>query len=161
MSESYSSTSDAGSARLAAEAERHRELLRKPVEEYRRRVAERARYLQPASASLLDDQADRHIADLLIDPDRHRDLDLDAYRAIRDGVPTRYDAQRHLFVARTTHGEIDIRPGGPERRLGIIARLAAAEVDLDQILTVAAVVVTHPGVPGEAGKPVARVWVER
>ncbi|MFI5779101.1 hypothetical protein [Nocardia sp. NPDC051570] len=156
MSEPYSSTSDAGAARLIAEAERHRELLRRPVDEYRRRVAERARRLDPAVGAVLTDQAERLIADLMIVPARHPALDVAAYRAVRDGLPVRYDARQHLFVARTARREIHIRPNGPERRLGIIARLAASGVDLDQILTVAAVVVTHPGGPCGAEIPPAR-----
>ncbi|MCM6778130.1 hypothetical protein NDR87_32075 [Nocardia sp. CDC159] len=156
MSDPYPSTSDAGDTRLHAEAERHRQLLRRPVDEYRRRVAQRAHHLDPAAAAVLTDQAERLIADLLIDPTRHRALNIDAYRAIRDGLPVRYDARHHQFVARTSRREIHIHPNGPERRLGIIARLATAGVDLDQILTVAAVVITHPGSPGEASDPPSR-----
>ncbi|RDI62919.1 hypothetical protein [Nocardia pseudobrasiliensis] len=160
MSDPYSSTSDADVARLRLEAERHRWLLREPIEEYWHRIAQRAADLGLEPGSLLIDQAERFIADLLIDPDHHVDLDLEAYRAVRDGVPVRYDAPNHLFVARIAGREVHIRPNGPERRLGIIARLAASGVDLDQILTVAAVVVTHPGRPGGAGVRVARVSAE-
>ncbi|MGY2061562.1 hypothetical protein ACW9HQ_42375, partial [Nocardia gipuzkoensis] len=92
MSDPYSSTSDADDARLRLEVERHRWLLRTPVEEYWHRIAQRAADLGPEPGALLIEQAERFIADLLIDPDRHRDLDLEAYRAVRDGLPVRYDA---------------------------------------------------------------------
>ncbi|WP_019931052.1 hypothetical protein [Nocardia sp. BMG111209] len=145
MSELYS-TSDADD-RMAAVADRHRELLRGPVAEYRERVAQRARYFGQAGPILIE-QAERHITALMIDPERDRDLDVDAYRAMRDGLAVRYDTRQRVFVAQRGKREVSIRPDGPERRLGIIARLAAAGVDLDQILTVAAVVATHPGDPG-------------
>ncbi|WP_280272151.1 hypothetical protein [Nocardia wallacei] len=151
MAEFYSSTSDdRADDRLAAEIERHRELLRKPVAEHWRRVDLRIRSAAPAVQYLLVKQAGRLVDGLLIDAERHRDLDVDAYRAVRDGVPLRYDARRRVFVALRGRQEILIRPDSKERRLGIIARLAADRVDVDQILTVATVVVSHPAYPGVA-----------
>ncbi|WP_024802558.1 hypothetical protein [Nocardia sp. BMG51109] len=151
MAEFYSSTSDnrAGD-RLAAEIERHRELLAGPVADHWRRVDLRIRFADPSVQHLLVKQAERLLDGLMIDAERHRDLDVDAYLAVRDGVPVRYDARRRRFVAERGGREIVIRPDGQERRLGIIARLAASGVDVDQILTVAAVVVAHPGFPGAA-----------
>ncbi|MBF6171778.1 hypothetical protein [Nocardia blacklockiae] len=151
MAEFHSSASDdRADDRLAAEIERHRELLRKPVAEHWRRVDLRIRTAAPPVQYLLVKQAERLVDDLLIDAERHRDLDVDAYRAIRDGVPLRYDARRRRFVAQRGRREISIRPDGQERRLGIIARLAADGVDVDQILTVATVVISHPDYPGAA-----------
>ncbi|MBB5915023.1 hypothetical protein BJY24_003890 [Nocardia transvalensis] len=149
MAEFYSS-SDRADDRLAAEIARHRELLRRPVAEHWRRVDLRLRFAEPAVQHLLVRQAERLIDGLMIDADRHRDLDVEAYRAVRDGVPLRYDARRRQFVAERGRREILIRPDGQERRLGIIARLAADGVDVDQILTVATVVVSHPDYPGAA-----------
>ncbi|MBF6063623.1 hypothetical protein IU500_23445 [Nocardia terpenica] len=151
MSELRSSSSDGADRRLSAVIAEHRELLRAPAEEYRRAAAARARRSAPVGEPLLAEQTDRLIADLMIDPVRHRRLDIDAYLAVRDGIPLRYDAQRHRF----TGPGVTVHPNGPERRLGIIARLAARGADLDQILTVATVVITHPGAAGEA-TPLAR-----
>ncbi|WP_280382041.1 hypothetical protein [Nocardia wallacei] len=147
MAEFCSSTSG---DRLETEIARHRELLRSAVAQHWRRVDLRLRFAEPAVQRLLVKQAERLIDGLMIDAERHRDLDVDAYRAVRDGVPLRYDARRRRFVAQRGRREILIRPDGQERRLGIIARLAASGVDVDQILTVATVVITHPESPGAA-----------
>jgi hypothetical protein len=156
MAELGSSTSGDTDARLVAEAQRHRELLRAAVEEYRYRVARNAQYLRSTQPPSLLAQAEERIADLLIDPVRHHDLDVDAYLAVREGWPTRFDARRQMFVAARGRREVWIGPHGAERRLGIIARLAADGVDLEQILIVAAVVVAHPAVPGAAVVPPVR-----
>ncbi|RDI46323.1 hypothetical protein [Nocardia mexicana] len=151
MAEFCSSTSDDTTGdRLEAEIVRHRELLRGAVAEHWRRVDMRLRFAEPAVQRLLVKQAERLVDGLMIDPERHRDLDVDAYRVVRDGVPLRYDARRRRFVAQRGRREILIRPDGQERRLGIIARLAAGGVDVDQILTVATVVISHPEFPGAA-----------
>ncbi|WP_067670708.1 hypothetical protein [Nocardia miyunensis] len=157
MSELRSSTSDhSAEGRLVAEAQRHRELLRKPVEDYRRRLVVHARHLQPMQRSPLLTRAEERIADLMIDPVRHRELDLDAYRAVRDGLPTRWDARWLRFIAQSGSREISIGPHSAERRLGIIARLAARDVEIEQILTVASVVIAHPAGPDAAVVPPVR-----
>ncbi|MBU3066759.1 hypothetical protein KO481_35235 [Nocardia sp. NEAU-G5] len=148
MSELRSSTSD-GSFELTAEAQRHRDLLRGPVEEYRRRIALQARYVPMQGQALLE-RAEERIADLMIDPSRHHDLDLEVYRAVRDGWPTRFDSRWQMFVATRGRREVLIPPQGPERRFGIIARMAANRVELEQILLVAMVVIAHPEGPGAA-----------
>lgn len=157
MSELRSSTSDGSfDAELAAEAQRHRDLLRGPVEEYRRRVGAQTGYLPPAQRPAQLARAQERIADLMIDPSRHRDLDLTAYRAVRDGWPTRFDSRCQMFVATRGRHEVLIPPQGAERRLGIIARMAANGVELEQILLVAMVVIAHPAGPGAAVVPPVR-----
>ncbi|GAB2702738.1 hypothetical protein [Nocardia thraciensis] len=151
MSESYSSTSGGGAGdQLETEIARHRELLRSAVAEHWRRVDVRLRFADPAVQRLLVKQTERLVDGLMIDAEQHRDLDVDAYRAVRDGAPLRYDARRRRFVAQRGRRVILIRPDGQERRLGIIARLAADGVDVEQILTVATVVISHPVFPGAA-----------
>ena len=157
MSELRSSTSDdSAGGRLVAEAQRHRELLRGPIEEYRRRLVLQAQHLQPMQRSPMLTRAEERIADLMIDPVRHRELDLEAYRAVREGLPTRWDARWQRFIAQRGPREIPIGPHSAERRLGIIARLASRNVEIEQILTVAAVVIAHPGGPGAAVVPPVR-----
>ncbi|MQY23682.1 hypothetical protein [Nocardia macrotermitis] len=157
MSEHRSSTSDSSADReLVTEAQRHRELLRGPIEDYRRRLVAQARYLQPMQRSPMLTKAEEHIADLMIDPVRHRDLDLEVYRAVRDGLPTRWDARYQRFIAQSGSREIPIWPHSAERRLGIIARLAARNVDVEQILTVSMVVIAHPAGPDAAVVPPVR-----
>ncbi|MBY8862690.1 hypothetical protein K7711_39915 [Nocardia sp. CA2R105] len=157
MSELRSSTSDdSAGSRLVAEAQRHRELLRKPVEDYRRRLVVQAGLLRPMQRSPLLTRAEERIADLMIDPVRHRELDLDAYLAVRDGLPTRWDARWQRFIAQNGSREIPIGPHTAERRLGIIARLASRDVEIEQILTVAAVVIAHPAGPDAAVVPPVR-----
>jgi hypothetical protein len=157
MSELRSSTSDdrAGNP-LLIEAQRHRELLRGPIEDYRRRLVLQAQYLQPMQRSPMLTKSEERIADLMIDPVRHRELDLDAYRAVRDELPTRWDARLLRFLAQSGTREIPIGPHGAERRLGIIARLASRGVEIEQILTVAAVVIAHPAGPDAAVVPHVR-----
>jgi hypothetical protein len=162
MSELRSSTSDDSSgAGLAAEAQRHREILRGPIEEYRRRMALQVQYLQPMQRTPMVARADERIADLMIDPARHRDLDLAAYRAVREGWPARFDSRRQMFVATSRRREVLIGPHSAERRLGIVARLAASGVELEQILLVASVVIAHPAGPGAAVVPPVRAAHDR
>jgi len=157
MSELRPSTSDGSSgAELAAEAQHHRDLLRGPVEEYRRRMAAQAQYLLPPQRPALLARVEERIADLMIDPVRHRDLDLTVYRAVRDGWPTRFDSRWQMFVATRGRREVVIPPQGAERRLGIIARMAANRVELEQILLVSVVVIAHPAGPGAAVVPPVR-----
>ena len=149
MAEFYSSASDNHTDdRLTAEIARHAALLSGPVAEHWRRVDLRIRSTDPAVQNLLVRQAKRLVDGLLIDAERHRGFDVDAYLAVRDGIPVRYDTRCRQFVAQRDGREIAIRPSGPERRLGLIARLAADGVDVEQILTVAAVVTARPGCPG-------------
>ncbi len=125
---------------LAAVCDRHRAVLQKAVTEYRWQLLRRTEYLEPGRAQLLRDQAERRIEALQIDPVRHRDLDIRAYLAVRDGLPLRYDARQRVFIARRGRDDVTIRPNSAERRLGIVARLATAGVALDQIVTVATAV---------------------
>ncbi|WP_174184596.1 hypothetical protein [Nocardia barduliensis] len=143
---------------LAAEIERHRALLRPAAEDYRRRVAERVEHLDPSDQEPWLRQAEQFIASLMIDPIRHSALDLDAYRAIRDGVPVRYDAGRRSYVVNRPDGDpLAIRPGLPEHRLGVIARLAQLELRLEQIqvvaLTTAQMVAPHEAARRPAKTP--------
>ncbi|WP_216902035.1 hypothetical protein [Nocardia alni] len=157
MAEFGSSTSDhSADARLAEQAQSHRELLRGPVEEYRWRLERQARYLGPTQRPPLLAVARERIADLMIDPVRHRELDMDAYLAVREGWPVRFDARRQMFVAERGRHEVWIGPHSAERRLGIIARLAAEGAELEQILLVASVVIAHPPGPGAAVVPPVR-----
>lgn len=157
MSELRSSTSDSSAhGELLAEARRHRELLRDPIEDYRRRLVLQAQYVQPMQRSPLLTRAEERIADLMIDPVRHRALDLDAYRAVRDELPARWDARLLRFLAQNGTREIPIGPHSAERRLGIIARLASRGVEIEQILTVATVVIAHPAGPDAAVVPPVR-----
>ncbi|MGK8490616.1 hypothetical protein [Nocardia asiatica] len=123
---------------FAAEIERHRALLRPAAEDYRRRVAQRVEHLDPSDQEPWLRQAEQFVESLLIDPIRHRALDLDAYRAIRDGVPVRYDTERRSYVVRRPGRDpLAIGPGLPEHRLGVIARLASLGLRLEQIQVVA------------------------
>lgn len=123
---------------LARVADRHRGLLHEAVEAYRLRIGEWVRYLEPGDRDLRLAQAERQIAELHIDPGRHRDLDLDAYRAVRDGVPMRFAPEHGAFVRpRSAGAPVLVRPGSPEHRLGVIARLAALGQTLEQIQVVA------------------------
>ncbi|MFC3966211.1 hypothetical protein [Nocardia jiangsuensis] len=131
---------------LAAVAERHRELLRDAVDAYRLRIGQWVRYLDPEDRALRLAQAERQLAELHIDPVRHADLDLDAYRAVRDGVPMRYVSEHGAFVRPRNAGPpVLVRPGSPEHRLGVVARLAALGQTLEQIQVVA--VTATVGVP--------------
>ncbi|MFI7003129.1 hypothetical protein [Nocardia sp. NPDC050175] len=123
---------------LAAEIERHRHLLRSAAEGYRWRVAQRVEYLDPPDRDMRLAHAERLIEALMIDPVRHNDLDLDAYRAVRDGAPIEFDTDRRTFVLRRPgRAPLPIRPGLPEHRLGVIARLAGLGLRLEQIQVVA------------------------
>ncbi|MFI6047221.1 hypothetical protein ACIA8C_36775 [Nocardia sp. NPDC051321] len=123
---------------LAAEIERHRHLLRSAAEGYRWRVAQRVEYLDPPDRDMRLAHAERLIEALMIDPVRHNDLDLDAYRAVRDGAPIEFDAERRTYVLhRPGRDPLPIRPGLPEHRLGVIARLAGLGLRLEQIQVVA------------------------
>ncbi|WP_405162423.1 hypothetical protein OG203_40070 [Nocardia sp. NBC_01499] len=123
---------------LAAEIERHRHLLRSAAEGYRWRIARRVEYLDPPDRDMRIAHAERLIETLMIDPIRHNALDLDAYRAVRDGAPIEFDAERRTYVLRRPGREpLPIRPGMPEHRLGVIARLAGLGLRLEQIQVVA------------------------
>ncbi|WP_280243558.1 hypothetical protein [Nocardia abscessus] len=123
---------------FAAEIERHRTLLRSAAKDYRWRVAQRVAHLDPSEQELWLRQAEQFVASLMIDPIRHSTLDLDAYRAIRDGIPVRYDAELRSYVLRRPEREpLLIHPGLPEHRLGVIARLASLGLRLEQIQVVA------------------------
>ncbi|MFF3224279.1 hypothetical protein ACFYV7_15910 [Nocardia suismassiliense] len=123
---------------LAAEIERHRYLLRAAADGYRWRVARQVEHLDPPDRDMRLAHAERLIDALLIDPIRHNDLDLDAYRAVRDGAPIEFDADRRTYVLRRDGQEpLPIRPGLPEHRLGVIARLAGLGLRLEQIQVVA------------------------
>lgn len=123
---------------LAAEIGRHRHLLRSAVEGYRWRVAQRVEYLDPPDRDRRLAHAERLIEALMIDPIQHSDLDLDAYRAVRDGAPIEFDAEHRTYVLRRPGREpLPIRPGLPEHRLGVIARLAGLGLRLEQIQVVA------------------------
>ncbi|MFI9510998.1 hypothetical protein [Nocardia sp. NPDC052566] len=125
-------------AELAAEIERHRYLLRHAADDYRVRVIQRVRHLDPPDQQLVLDQAERFIDALMINPVRHGDLDLDAYRAIRDGAPVEFDPELRTYVLRRAgRPPLVIRPGLPEHRLGVIARLAGLGLRLEQIQVVA------------------------
>ncbi|MBF6168318.1 hypothetical protein IU486_26725 [Streptomyces gardneri] len=123
---------------LAVEIERHRYLLHRAVEDYRLRVRRRFEHLDPPELELRLRQAEQFIEALMIDPIRHGALDLVAYRAIRDGAPVVFDAERRTYVLRR-HGQapLPIRPGLPEHRLGVIARLAGIGLRLEEIQVVA------------------------
>ncbi|WP_378739631.1 hypothetical protein [Nocardia brasiliensis] len=123
---------------LAAEIERHRYLLRTAADDYRWRVARQAECLEPYERDIRLAHAERLIDALLIDPIRHNDLDLDAYRAIRDGAPIEFDPDSRGYVLRRPgRTPLPIRPGLPEHRLGVIARLAGLGLRLEQIQVVA------------------------
>jgi hypothetical protein len=123
---------------FAAEIERHRSLLRQAAEDYRWRVAQRVEHLDPSDQEPWLRQAEQFVESLMIDPVRHSTLDLDAYRAIRDGAPVRFDTERRAYVLHRPEREpLVIRPGLPEHRLGIIARLASLGLRLEQIQVVA------------------------
>ncbi|MGW4091069.1 hypothetical protein [Nocardia sp. NPDC004750] len=141
---------------FAAEIERHRALLRPAAEDYRYRVAQRIKHLDPSDQEPFLRQAEQSIESLLIDPIRHSALDLAAYRAIRDGVPVRFDAERRAYVLRRPEREpLVIRPGLPEHRLGVIARLASLGLRLEQIQVVA-LTTAQMVAPHEALRPPAR-----
>lgn len=140
---------------LAVEIERHRSLLRRAAEDYRWRVAQRVEHLDPSEQEPWLRQAEQFIESLMIDPVRHSTLDLDAYRAIRDGVPVRFDAERRTYVLRGPQRDpLVIRPGLPEHRLGVIARLATLGLRLEQIQVVA-LTTAQMVAPHEAAQPPA------
>ncbi|WP_280455619.1 hypothetical protein [Nocardia brasiliensis] len=138
---------------LAAEIERHRYLLRAAAEDYRWRVAQRVEWMEPDDRALRLAHAERLIEAMMIDPVQHTTLDLDAYRAVRDGAPLEFDLERRTYVLRRPGREpLAIRPGLPEHRLGVIARLAGLGLRLEQIQ----VVVLTTAQPGGGGTPPAR-----
>ncbi|MFG1797222.1 hypothetical protein [Nocardia sp. NPDC049149] len=147
---------------LAAEIERHRYLLRSAAEGYRWRVARQVEYLDPDDRDMRMSHAERLIEALMIDPVRHSDLDLDSYRAVRDGAPIVFDAETRTYVLRLPGRDpLPIRPGMPEHRLGVIARLAGLGLRLEQIqvvaLTTAQVVAPNePAVPPSSTPVVQR-----
>ncbi|MFB8281445.1 hypothetical protein [Nocardia colli] len=146
---------------LAAEIERHRHLLRSAADDYRRRVTERVEYLDPPDRDMRLAHAERLIDALMIDPIRHLDLDLDAYRAVRDGAPIEFDADRRTYVLRRPGREpLPIRPGLPEHRLGVIARLAGLGLRLEQIQVVA-LTTAQVKAPNEQAEPPATTPVVR
>ncbi|WP_225729517.1 MULTISPECIES: hypothetical protein [unclassified Nocardia] len=143
---------------LAEEAEHHRSLLRSAAADYRWRVAQRVSELTPEDQRYYLDEAERLIEQLMIDPVRHSTLDLDAYRAIRDGVPVTYDSAQRMYVLRRPGRDpLPIRPGLAEHRLGVIARLAGLGLRLDQIqvvaLTTAQMVAPHEAAVPPRGAP--------
>ncbi|WP_280466501.1 hypothetical protein [Nocardia brasiliensis] len=118
---------------LAAEIERHRYLLRAAAEDYRWRVAQRVEWMEPDDRAMRLAHAERLIEAIMIDPVQHTTLDLDAYRAVRDGAPLEFDLERRTYVLRRPGREpLAIRPGLPEHRLGVIARLAGRGLRLEQ-----------------------------
>ncbi|BDT95469.1 MULTISPECIES: hypothetical protein [Nocardia] len=147
---------------FTAEIDRHRSLLRPAAQDYRWRVAQRIEHLDPSDQEPWLRQADQLVESLMIDPVRHSDLDLDAYRAIRDGIPVHYDTERRTYVLRRPGQDpLVIRPGLPEHRLGVIARLASRGLRLEQIqvvaLTTAQMVAPHEA----ARRPAHAPQVER
>ncbi|MEV6561734.1 hypothetical protein AB0M22_38855 [Nocardia sp. NPDC051756] len=146
---------------LVAEIERHRHLLRSAAGDYRRRVAERVEYLDPPDRDMRLAHAERLIDALMIDPIRHIDLDLDAYRAVRDGAPIEFDAEHRTYVLRRPgRAPLPIRPGLPEHRLGVIARLAGLGLRLEQIQVVA-LTTAQVKAPNEQAEPPATPPVVR
>ncbi|UGT68961.1 hypothetical protein LTT66_01655 [Nocardia gipuzkoensis] len=138
---------------FAAEIERHRALLRSAAEDYRWRVAQRVEHLDPSDQEPWLRQAEQFVESLMIDPIRHKTLDLEAYRAVRDGVPVRYDAVLRSYVLpRPERDPLPIRPGLPEHRLGVIARLASLGLRLEQIQVVA-LTTAQMVAPHEAAEP--------
>ncbi|WP_280453944.1 hypothetical protein [Nocardia brasiliensis] len=141
---------------LAAEIERHRYLLRAAAEDYRWRVAQRVEWMEPDDQAMRLAHAERLIEAMMIDPVQHTTLDLDAYRAVRDGAPHELDHERRAKVGgpprpgtmalppgrrtyvlrRPGREPLAIRPGLPEHRLGVIARLAGLGLRLEQIQVV-------------------------
>ncbi|WP_327114766.1 hypothetical protein OHB12_35515 [Nocardia sp. NBC_01730] len=162
MPDVHASTPDPGDPRtvdhdrliaLAVEIERHRYLLRHATEDYRWRAERRVEHLDPPDRELRLRQAEQLIAALMIDPIRHSTLDLDAYRAIRDGVPVVFDTERRVYVLRRPGLDpLPIRPGLPEHRLGVIARLAALGLRLEEIQVVA-LTTAQMVAPHEATEP--------
>ncbi|WP_157170773.1 hypothetical protein [Nocardia araoensis] len=143
---------------FAAEIERHRALLRPAAQDYRRRVAQRIEHLDPSDQEPFLRQAEQFVVSLLIDPIRHSTLDVAAYRAIRGGAPVRFDAERRAYVLpRPEREPLVIRPGMPEHRLGVIARLASLGLRLEQIqvvaLTTAQMMAPHEAAPPPAHAP--------
>ncbi|MEU2041799.1 hypothetical protein [Nocardia niwae] len=140
---------------FAAEIERHRALLRHAAADYRWRVAQRIEHLDPSEQEPWLRQTEQFVESLMIDPIRHSTLDVDAYRAIRDGAPVRFDAERRAYVLNLPEREpLVIRPGLPEHRLGVIARLAALGLRLEQI-EVVALTTAQMVAPHEAARPPA------
>ncbi|MGV9544023.1 hypothetical protein ACWDSF_22125 [Nocardia beijingensis] len=140
---------------FAAEVERHRSLLRPAAEDYRARVAQRIEHLDSSDQEPFLRQAEQSVTSLLIDPIRHSTLDLDAYRAIRDGAAVRFDAGRRAYVLPRPEGEpLVIGPGMPEHRLGVVARLASLGLRLEQIQVVA-LTTAQMVAPHEATRPPA------
>ncbi|QIS02973.1 hypothetical protein F5X71_12200 [Nocardia brasiliensis] len=123
---------------LAVEIERHRYLLRAAAEDYRWRVAQRVAWMEPDDQAMRRAHAERLIEAMMIDPVHHATLDLDAYRAVRDGAPLEFDLERRTYVLRRPGRDpLAVRPGLPEHRLGVIARLAGMGLRLEQIQVVA------------------------
>ncbi|MGK8524703.1 hypothetical protein ACRS6B_25550 [Nocardia asteroides] len=138
---------------LAVEIERHRHLLHRAAEDYRFRVRRRFEHLDPPELDLRLRQAEQFIGALLIDPIRHNALDLAAYRAIRDGAPVVFDAEHRTYVLRRPdRAPLRIRPGMPEHRLGVIARLAGLGLRLEEIQVVA-LTTAQTVAPHEAAEP--------
>ncbi|WP_280403879.1 hypothetical protein, partial [Nocardia brasiliensis] len=99
---------------LAAEIERHRYLLRAAAEDYRWRVAQRVEWMEPDDQAMRLAHAERLIEAMMIDPVQHTTLDLDAYRAVRDGAPRGLGRERGAKVVRRPRpGPMAIRPGRP------------------------------------------------
>ncbi|MEU7767201.1 hypothetical protein AB0B25_18990 [Nocardia sp. NPDC049190] len=138
---------------LAVEIERHRHLLRHAAEDYRRRVRQRFEHLDPPDRDLRLRQAEQFLDALMIDPIRHGRLDLDAYRAIRDRAPVVFDSERGVYVLRRTgQHPLLIHPGRAEQRLGVIARLAALGLRVEEIQVVA-LTTAQMAAPQEAATP--------
>ncbi|WP_280449749.1 hypothetical protein, partial [Nocardia brasiliensis] len=98
---------------LAAEIERHRYLLRAAAEDYRWRVAQRVEWMEPDDQAMRLAHAERLIEAMMIDPVQHTTLDLDAYRAVRDGAPPQVDHERGADgVRRPGPGPMGVPPGG-------------------------------------------------
>ncbi|RJO69243.1 hypothetical protein D5S18_31840 [Nocardia panacis] len=146
---------------LAAVVEQHRTLLAPAAEEHRRRVAQRVSVLAPGHRALYLDEAERLIAALMIDPQRHAALELDAYRAIRDGIPMAFEAATARYMLRRPdRPPLAIHPGMAEHRLGTIARSAARGLALEQIhvvaLTTAQMAAPHEATHTPTELPVVR-----
>uniref|UniRef100_UPI00245544A6 hypothetical protein n=1 Tax=Nocardia brasiliensis TaxID=37326 RepID=UPI00245544A6 len=74
---------------------------------------------------------------LIIAPAHHTTRYHHATRAVRDGAPLEFDLERRTYVLRRPGREpLAIRPGLPEHRLGVIARLAGLGLRLEQIQVV-------------------------
>lgn len=91
-----------------------------------------------------------------ITPEQAKGLDSRQYRAVRDGVPERYDAERNSTMYNVNGRHVSVPFDSREHRLGEIARMAKGNVDPRSIEVARIQMEGNTSEKGRAARPMER-----